>query len=296
MSQNKIFSEIIKELISKYLIKSKIIPTYRFIENDKYLYIIIRLIQNSEYNPYKNQDIYFSITLDDKFPESSPQVKCLTYFSFPSLFDNSDLYKGIVSFKENKIKDEPFTIVEEIILGFKNFLEKIKKNEEENKFYYYGEYILNEIYDINSFFSSQKNEFYRVNQIIKEKKYKKYIVLNDVYFLLFDPVPDVSNYAKLIFFCDIMLLDDIKETKNENIIYLNININKNNENNKNSEIKLCFEFEKKFDEFLKGKNTKINKLKSKYKIFNIKDEKDSDINNNYNTRGFQISKTYEYDL
>ena len=294
MSQNKIFSEIIKELIPKYYIESKLIPTYRYIENDKYLYIIIRLIKDNEYNPYKNIDINFSITLDDKFPESLPQVKCLTNFSFPSLFDNSDLYKEIVPFKENKIKDEPFIILEEIILGLKPFLEKIKKNEEENNFYYYGEYILDEIYDINSFFSSQKNEFFRVNQIIKENKYKKYIVLNDVYLLLFDPVPDVFNYAKLIFFCDVMFLDNIKESKNENIINININENKNNINDG---INLCFEFEKKYDEFIKGKNNRINKLKNKYKVFNSKDDKDKDNNKtDYNTKGFKISKTYELDL
>ena len=292
MSQNKIFSEIIKELIQKYYIESKLIPTYRYIENDKYLYIIIRLIKDNEYNPYKNIDINFSITLDDKFPESLPQVKCLTNFSFPSLFDNSDLYKEVVSFKENKIKDEPFIIIEEIILGLKPFLEKIKKNEEENNFYYYGEYILDEIYDINSFFSSQKNEFFRVNQIIKDNKYKKYIVLNDVYLLLFDPVPDVFNYAKLIFFCDIMFLDNVKESKNENIINININENKNNINDG---INLCFEFEKKYDEFIKGKNNRIDKLKNKYKIFNSKDDKDNN-NTDYNTKGFKISKTYELDL
>ena len=295
MSQNKIFSEIIKELMPKYYIESKLIPTYRYIENDKYLYIIIRLIKNKEYNPYDNIDIYFSITLDDKFPESLPQVKCLTNFSFPSLFDNSDLYKEIVSFKENKIKDEPFIILEEIILGLKPFLEKIKKNEDENNFYYYGEYVLNEIYDINNFFSSQKNEFFRVNQIIKGNKFKKYIVLNDVYFLLFDPVPDVFNYAKLIFFCDIMLLDNIKEKQNENIINISINDNKNNINNINDGINLCFEFEKKYDEFIIGKNRRINKLKNKYKIFNLKDDKDNK-NIDYNTKGFKISKTYESDL
>ena len=279
----------------KYYIESKLIPTYRYIESDKYLYIIIRLIKNKEYNPYDNIDIYFSITLDDKFPESLPQVKCLTNFSFPSLFDNSDLYKEIVSFKENKIKDEPFIILEEIILGLKPFLEKIKKNEDENNFYYYGEYVLNEIYDINNFFSSQKNEFFRVNQIIKGNKFKKYIVLNDVYFLLFDPVPDVFNYAKLIFFCDIMLLDNIKEKQKENIINISINDNKNNINNINDGINLCFEFEKKYDEFIIGKNRRINKLKNKYKIFNLKDDKDNK-NIDYNTKGFKISKTYESDL
>ena len=299
MSQNKIFSEIINQLTSKYSIDQKLIPTYRFIENDKYLYIIIRLIRNTEYNPYQN-DIYFSITLNDKFPESLPIVKCLTNFSFPNLYDNSDLYKNIILFRitDNIIKKEdPFLILEDIILGLKPFLEEIKKNEEKNKFFYYGDYILDEIYDINDFFSSQKNEFFRVNQIMKENKIKKYIILNDVYFLLFDPVPDVFNYAKLIFFCDIMILNNINENNNEKKIYLEI---KDEKNNKNDNIKLCFEFDQKFNEFLKGKNDRINKLKNKYKLTISKNDI-NEINeagdiDDYNTKGFQISKSFVSEL
>ena len=299
MSQNKIFSEIINQLTSKYSIDQKLIPTYRFIENDKYLYIIIRLIRNTEYNPYQN-DIYFSITLNDKFPESLPIVKCLTNFSFPNLYDNSDLYKNIILFRitDNIIKKEdPFLILEDIILGIKPFLEEIKKNEEKNKFFYYGDYILDEIYDINDFFSSQKNEFFRVNQIMKENKIKKYIILNDVYFLLFDPVPDVFNYAKLIFFCDIMILNNINENNNEKKIYLEI---KDEKNNKNDNIKLCFEFDLKFNEFLKGKNDRINKLKNKYKLTISKNDI-NEINeagdiDDYNTKGFQISKSFVSEL
>jgi ubiquitin-protein ligase len=299
MSQNKIFSEIINQLTSKYSIDQKLIPTYRFIENDKYLYIIIRLIRNTEYNPYQN-DIYFSITLNDKFPESLPIVKCLTNFSYPNLYDNSDLYKNIILFRitDNIIKKEdPFLILEDIILGLKPFLEEIKKNEEKNKFFYYGDYILDEIYDINDFFSSQKNEFFRANQIMKENKIKKYIILNDVYFLLFDPVPDVFNYAKLIFFCDIMILNNINENNNEKKIYLEI---KDEKNNKNDNIKLCFEFDQKFNEFLKGKNDRINKLKNKYKLTISKNDI-NEINeagdiDDYNTKGFQISKSFVSEL
>ena len=299
MSQNKIFSEIINQLTSKYSIDQKLIPTYRFIENDKYLYIIIRLIRNTDYNSYQN-DIYFSITLNDKFPESLPIVKCLTNFSFPNLYDNSDLYKNIILFRitDNIIKKEdPFLILEDIILGLKPFLEEIKKNEEKNKFVYYGDYILDEIYDINDFFSSQKNEFFRANQIMKENKIKKYIILNDVYFLLFDPVPDVFNYAKLIFFCDIMILNNINENNNEKKIYLEI---KDEKNNKNDNIKLCFEFDQKFNEFLKGKNDRINKLKNKYKLTISKNDI-NEINeagdiDDYNTKGFQISKSFVSEL
>ena len=299
MSQNKIFSEIINQLTSKYSIDQKLIPTYRFIENDKYLYIIIRLIRNTDYNPYQN-DIYFSITLNDKFPESLPIVKCLTNFSYPNLYDNSDLYKNIILFRitDNIIKKEdPFLILEDIILGLKPFLEEIKKNEEKNKFFYYGDYILDEIYDINDFFSSQKNEFFRANQIMKENKIKKYIILNDVYFLLFDPVPDVFNYAKLIFFCDIMILNNINENNNEKKIYLEI---KDEKNNKNDNIKLCFEFDQKINEFLKGKNDRINKLKNKYKLTISKNDI-NEINeagdiDDYNTKGFQISKSFVSEL
>ncbi len=176
-------------------------------------------------------------------------------------------------------------------------MEEIKKNEEKNKFFYYGDYILDEIYDINDFFSSQKNEFFRANQIMKENKIKKYIILNDVYFLLFDPVPDVFNYAKLIFFCDIMILNNINENNNEKKIYLEI---KDEKNNKNDNIKLCFEFDQKFNEFLKGKNDRINKLKNKYKLTISKNDI-NEINeagdiDDYNTKGFQISKSFVSEL
>ena len=95
----KIFSEIINQLTSKYSIDQKLIPTYRFIENDKYLYIVLKFFKNTEYNPYTDKDLYFSITLDDKFPQSFPVVKSLSNFSFPSLYDNSDLYRNILLFQ-----------------------------------------------------------------------------------------------------------------------------------------------------------------------------------------------------
>ena len=291
MNTKKIFSEIINKLTSKYSIKSKLIPTYRFIENDKYLYIILRLIKNTEYNPYNDKDIYFSITLDDKFPESFPLVKCITNFSFPSLYDNSDLYKSIIHFKEINIKmkkEEPFMILEQIILGLTPFLEKVKINQEKKVLIYYGEYLLDEIYDINDFLGSKTNEFFRVNLISKGNKFQKYIILTDIYFLLFDPVPDVFNFAKLIFYTDIRSFEKIKELENEKIITYEYK-NKN----KNKVIKLCFELEEKYEDFLIGKNTRIDKLK--YNIIAEKNGEDN-INNDSNIKKFQLSKSFEYEL
>ena len=71
-------------------------------------------------------------------------------------------------------------------------------------------------------------------------------------------------------------------------------------NNKNDNIKLCFEFDQKFNEFLKGKNDRINKLKNKYKLTISKNDI-NEINeagdiDDYNTKGFQISKSFVSEL
>ena len=138
-----------------------------------------------------------------------------------------------------------------------------------------------------------------MNQIIKQNKYKKYIILNDVYFLLFDPVPDSNNYAKLIFISDILLLKNNSiEDNNEKTV------NFEWKNDKNEVIKMCFKFEQKYVEFINGKNAKINKLINTYniKLNNATDSSNAlniinnNLNINYNTKGFQISKSFQYDI
>ena len=151
---------------------------------------------------------------------------------------------------------------------------------------YYGEYLLDEIYDINDFLGSQTNEFFRVNLISKGNKFQKYIILTDIYFLLFDPVQDVFNFAKLIFYTDIRSFEKIKELKNEKIIIYEYK-------NKNKIIKLCCELEEKYEDFLIGKNKRIDKLK--YNIIAEKNGEDN-INNDANIKKFQLSKSFEYEL
>lgn len=297
----ELFSIIINKLLSKYSIKSKIIPTFRYLDNGKSLYIILKFKRKTEYNVYQTSDVYFSIFLDEKFPDILPYVRALSNFSFPTLYDNSNLYHSINIFKDSNINlksKDPSMIIEDIITGIPLFLDNIKSNEEKKIFYYYGEYSLDEIYDINDFFFEDNLKFYRVNQIIDKNEFKRYIILNDVYFLLFDPVPESNNYAKLVFISDIMLLDEIKEEKKEKIYNFEwIN------NNKNGSIKMSFRFEEKnFEEFKIIKHYKINNLISKYELIrkdiNNKDEinYNNNINKNYNTRGFQISKSFECEL
>lgn len=293
MSQKELFSTIINKLVSKYSIKSKIIPSFRYIDNDKSLYIILKYKRKTEYNPFQSTDIFLSITLDEKFPDVLPYVRALTNFSFPNLYDNSNLYNNIILFKDSNIslkQKDPFLIIEDIVLGIPLFLQNIKTNEEKKNFYYYGEYSLNEIYDINDFFNEENLKFYRVYQIIKKNEFKRYIILNDVYFLLFDPVPEISNYAKLVFISDILLLNNSIEVKKEKII------NYEWKSDDKGVIKMSFKFEeKKFDEFIDMKNAKINNLVKNYNI-NYLNNKNSIINFSYNTYGFQISKSFACEL
>lgn len=297
MSRKSLFTLISNKIISKFSLKSKLIPTYRFIDNGKSLYILLKYKRKSEYNSFFSIDIYFSIILDEKYPDSLPYVRTLTNFSFPTLYDNSNLYQSIILFKDSNLnskKNDPFLIIEDIILGIPLFLENIKKNQDKKLFYYYGEYCLDEIYDINDFFSGQTLDFFRVNQIIKENNFKRYIILNDVYFLLFDPMPDTNNYAKLVFISDIFLLNNAKEDKKEQII------NFEWKKDKNEDIKMSFKFEpNNYDVFISTKKMKINKLISCYNLNNnSKDiqEKDNTNNCKYNTSGFQISKSFEYEI
>ena len=285
MTHKEVFSTIINKLLSKYSIKSKLIPTFRYIDNGKTLYIILKFKRKTEYNIYDLSDVYFSITLDEKFPDILPYVRALSSFCFPNLYDNSNLYNSIILFKDSTINSknkDPSLILDDIISGIPLLLKSIKKNEEKKIFYYYGEYSLDEIYDINDFFSDENLKLYRTYQIIKKKEFKKYIILNDVYFLLFDPLPDSNNYAKLVFMSDILLLYNCEVEENEKIIHFEWN------NNKNETIKMSFKFEDKFfNEFILIKNFKINNLISNYDI---------KVNDNYNTNGFQISKSFECEL
>ena len=75
MKQNGIFSKITEKIKNEYTKKNVIIPSYRYIDDGRSLYIMIRYQKDTPYNYLKSQDIYFSITLDDRFPKSQPYVR-----------------------------------------------------------------------------------------------------------------------------------------------------------------------------------------------------------------------------
>jgi len=89
---------------------------------------------------------------------------------------------------------------------------------------YYGDYEIDKVYDLNDFQMNNELKFFRVKQKIrKETKifYKdryyisdltRYIVLTDIYFLLFDPVIESKNCGRLLFWGDIRQISSFKDS------------------------------------------------------------------------------------
>lgn len=275
------FSDLSSKLVKTFSKKNILIPTYRYIDNDKSLYIVLRYQKNTELNPIKGQDIYFSITLDEKFPSSFPYVRAICSFSFPSLQNNSNLFPSIMENKKLENKD-PFSIVEDIINNIPDFIRKVKNNEDIKNLTIYGDYIIDDIYEINDFLSCDKLDFFRANQVMKDQEIERYIMLTDVFFLLLDPAPDSKNLGKLIFIGNIFNLMNDQEDIDEKTIRLIWD--KNNDSNR---ITLTFRFEKKLKEFKTARENKLKNLSRHYDLNKISWDK-----NNEKLNFFKISKSF----
>jgi len=158
----------------------------------------------------------FNIEIKRNFPNTSPEVFCTSNFIYPTLYDNRNLILSILG-KEWK----PTNTLEEIIELIPGFCDRILENINNKYLVYYGDYKIDEVYDINHFLSNPELHFFKCFQILKSRnnnntyKHRKerYIVLSDAIFLLFDPAPNFKNMAKLIFWGDIRCLE-INKTDN----------------------------------------------------------------------------------
>jgi hypothetical protein len=165
---------------------------------------------------------------------------------------------------------------------------------------YYGEYKIDEIYNMNDFTVNEFISFYKCLQIIEEDKYKKkerikkerYIILTDIYFLLFEPLEKKKNFGTLLFWGDIRQLANSRneeilfEKEKKNILIL--------EWKSGSEVKISFDFIFKDisnKDFEVISLQKIDKLTSKYNMFqdDIWKTDEEHINFNYSNKNYLIS-------
>ena len=152
---------------------------------------------------------------------------------------------------------------------------------------YYGDYHIDKVYNVNEFLLNDEINFFRCFQyfankknLVKTKK-DRYIILTDVYFLLFDPIEDKKNLAKLLFWGDIRQLsnfrcEEIKEERNDSLIV---------EWKNGKQVQISFELTFKdmtIKEFMELSLSKIEGITKKYKMFQDDIWKFGEANNNFN--------------
>lgn len=239
-------------------------------------------------------DVKFNIELKKDFPNASPEVFCISNFIFPTLFDNRDLMVSILGNEWEKTNS-----IEDIINAIPTFCERVSENTTNKYLVYFGEYKINEVYDINHFLSNPELNFFKCVQFLKSKsnnnsnklRKERYIVLSDVYFLLFDPAPNFKNMAKLIFWGDIRSLTITKtDNYHENEKALSYVLEWLNDNTKIISLEVLFFnslISQNFmlnpiQDFINAIENKSNKLKDNFRAFHEDFLKANDFFVNFN--------------
>ena len=270
--------EIVSKINSK-IIKNVFIPTYRYINKDNNLYILLLYKKNTYLNPYKETDIFFSITINYTFPKIIPYVRCISNFHTPTLYDNRNYFYSILHYnnENNNINSLNIETIFELFNKIPKFLNFIKNSKENKILSYFGTYLINEIYDVNDFIANPIINFYRIYMSYKNKKdfkkFKRYLILTEIYFILIEPAPDCLNLGKLLFFGDINYLKQRKiDTfdKQHSIVYLKINEN----------ITLEFIMENNtYNEFIKKVTDHIKTLNNEFDVYEDENFNDNNFRN-----------------
>lgn len=249
LNKNEFINSLIQVILKKFNFENKLNISFKKLITKNNFYFSLRYYKNTSLNPFDN-DICFSIALEDKEPYKIKYIKCLSNFCFPTFCDNRNLLKTIFYINESKeelnenlnkintkLNDNLFDInnkyndnifsLENIIERIPYFIKEIKKNEEMKCFLKFGqdEYNIDEAYDINEFLIYENNKFFRVKQIIDELEIDRYVIITDIYLILMKPSEEFKNNGILIFYGFLHKLEK-EETIDEKIIKINWKKNK----------------------------------------------------------------------
>lgn len=180
------------------------------------------------------------------------------------MFDNRNLLFSVIT--SNYIVKISFV---EIVENIPFFLQRIYENNDNKIMVYYGDYSIDSIYEMNEFLVNKELNFFKTNQIYfsgnKQVTKNRYIVLTDLFFLLFDPEPNNLNLGKLLFLGDIRQLSSSKG-HGDHSNHLVVEYKNLSDNTVNISFELSFS-EENFQKFIDVFSFKINKLKDSFKIF-----------------------------
>ena len=286
LSSKENYNCIIKEIIKKNSENNIKITGKKlnYIKDITIIQFYCKIYNSTEINPF-NSDINISLEFIEN---KTPYIRILNDFITPTLNDGRNIFYCLTNnhtyyFNINELNkfEKMFT---ELIEGIKNFLILLKENMEINVFILYGEYMFDHIYQINDFVLNKNIKLLRIIQINEKKEKLKYIVITQLYFLIFDPIDDEDMslvkleqlyYLKDIIFSLGILIDKDKTSYNLRLL----------DETPNKEINIIFYFleslydnkenigDIKYDELkniLFAKKNEIDLKKYKFVIINYK--------------------------
>ena len=204
------------------------------------IYFNYKMTKDSKNNLF-GKDILFGF----EFVENKiPYIRALSNFTNPSLFDGRNLFfcltNGYYSnyiFDKNNL-EELDKVIETIIIGINKFIINLNDNKNIKVLILYGEYYINRIYLMNDFLMNQPIlNFFRIFEFTNNNKNKelKYIIITNLFFLIFEPVKENKSLGKLIhifYIKDVhFVIENNSKNKNDtktNNYYFKINKDINN--------------------------------------------------------------------
>ena len=194
-------NDFIRKIVNKYTDKKELKITgkiLRYIQEEEIIIFYCTLYKSSDINPFSS-DIYFNFEFKNK---SVPYVQILNDFINPTLNDGRNIFYCLTNRHEyifyNNYLDECEKIFDELINNMKQFLNCLKENIQINVFIYYGEYEKGRLYKINELILNKNSvKFFRIIQIDGKEEKMKYIVITQLYFLIFSPIEIDMSFVKL---------------------------------------------------------------------------------------------------
>ena len=258
--------DMIKE---KYYEKNIIEIQYKILCNNNIL-IYLFYFPKTKINLFYEK-ITFLVVLDEQI--KNPEVKCLTNFMFPTIYDNKNFFDLFINKNEyifDEIYQQIIPIIQEVLLKIPILINYLFFNIQIRTLIEYGKYDEGKNYELNDFMQNDYLKYFNVIQLINNNiKENRYLIITDTNLLILKPNEKIKNKGKLIHSYN--LYYDLKSFDKKN---LHKKINKefiilefNNEN-----VEICFQNNEN-EIFIKLLKNKKQFLKERYDLI---------INNNTN--------------
>ena len=159
------------------------------------------------------KDISLLIIIQYTYPQSEPEIYCLTEFSSPNICDGRNLLFDIIKKKWQKKVHNLDYVINKLPGFFISFIESRKKN----KNFIVGKFELNKLYSLDRL-KELPIYFHLITHKEKKSTFKsvkthKIITISEISFCMYEIDNNNKGYCKLIFFAD---LKDLISTKLEN--------------------------------------------------------------------------------